>query len=224
MNERIFIIDDDPDLIRIATKLLEEAGYVVRSASDGKIGVSQIKKDPPQALFLDLQMPGMSGYDVCRALKADPQTRQVPIIFLSAQHEESNVVVGLELGADDYIAKPFRKNELLARLQSTLRRQSPITGSVIEVGPIKIDFSSYKVWIDEKPIKLTPKEFEVLGVFIKREGQVVTRASLSEQVWGANIASSSRTVDMTVERVRKRLGTYGSAIVGLRGIGYRFEL
>lgn len=225
MKARLFILDDDPDLVKIATKLLTDADYSVRSATDATAGIKSIQDDPPELLLLDLRLGTTDGYQVCKELKSHPKTNHFPIIFLSAQRDEADVVAGLELGAADYITKPFRSNELLARIKTALRRQENSTQTRSSVvGPFRIDFAAYKVWLQDKELDLTPKEFELLAYFAKREGQAVTRMALSEAVWGANISGTSRTVDMSVERLRKKLGKFSDCIKGLRGVGYRFEV
>ena len=225
MNERLFIVDDDPDLVRIAAKLLEDAGYGVSAATRVDEVPRRLEIDPPDLVLMDLRMPGKDGFTLCKELKSNPKTSAVPVVFLSSHSDEADVVAGLELGADDYITKPFRKNELLARVKAVLRRHGPDPKEQqVDCGPFRVDFAGYKAWLDGKPLALTPKEFELLAYFVRREGRVITRAALSEHVWGADLTGVSRTVDTHIERLRRKLGRYGPWIKGLKGVGYRFEL
>lgn len=225
MGRRIVVIDDEPDMVKIATDLLESDGYVVSSFLNPKDGLRKIQENPPDLIILDIRLPEMDGFQVCKTLKADPKTKGVPIIMVSVKSEETDVVVGLELGADDYLTKPLRKRELLARVKSVLRRlDTDPTDQRIECGPITVDYGSYSATINKKPVDLTPKEFELLGFLLKRKGRVVTRAVISENVWGIEFTNSTRTIDVHIDTLRKKLGKFGSCIESLKGIGYRFEV
>jgi DNA-binding response OmpR family regulator len=211
-------------MIKIATDLLSDEGYTVASATTPADGLKKVRGNPPDLLLLDVRLPDMDGYQVCKELKSDPKTQSIPIIMVSVKSDETDVVVGLEMGADDYISKPFRRRELLARIKAVLRRQAadPEPGR-LEVGPIRIDLAAYSAWLKEKALALTPKEFELLSLFLRREGRVLTRAVISETVWGFEHTGSSRTIDVHVDQLRRKLGKYGEWIKGLKGIGYRFE-
>jgi len=225
MSRRIFIVDDEPDLVKIATDLLQAEGYHVASATHPDEGLKKIKANPPDLILLDIRLPDKDGFQVCKELKSDPKTKAIPIIMISVKAEETDVVVGLELGAEDYIAKPYRKRELLARVKAALRRSEPEQiDQKIQIGPFCVDFGRYKVLIDKKEVVLTPKEFELLAFFLKKEGRVLTRAMICESVWGFEFTGSTRTIDVHVDMVRKKLGKYSDYIVGLKGVGYRFEL
>jgi DNA-binding response OmpR family regulator len=224
MSKSIFIVDDEPDMVKIATDLLESDGFVVYSDTHPAQALKKIRTNPPDLVILDLRMPDMDGYHVCKELKADPKTKHLPIIMVSVKSEETDVVVGLEMGADDYISKPFRKRELLARVKTVLRRlDMDPRDQKIECGPFTVDYGSYSATLNNKTLALTPKEFELLGFFIRREGRVVTRAAMSENVWGTEFTGSTRTIDVHVDQLRKKLGKYSTWIHGLKGIGYRFE-
>jgi DNA-binding response OmpR family regulator len=224
MNRRVFIIDDEPDMIKIATDLLESEGYVVSSATHPRDGLKKIQANPPDLLLLDLRLPDVTGFDLCKQIKADPKTRGVPVIMVSVQSEEMDIVLGLEVGADDYISKPFRKRELLARVKAVLRRHTDEPAPQrVEVGPITLDYKSYSARVNKKTLELTPKEFELLGFFLKREGHILTRAVISESVWGHEHHGSSRTIDVHVDQLRKKLGSLSDWIKSLKGVGYRFE-
>lgn len=226
MKRRIFLIEDEPDLVKIATDLLEEEGFSVQSTGHPDAGLKKIKANPPDLLLLDVRLPDKDGFQVCQELKSDPKTKHVPIIMVSVRSEEADVVTGLEMGAEDYIVKPYRKRELQARVKSVLRRKDFEAKEIetMEVGPFKVDFGRYTARVKNKTLKLTPKEFELLTYFLKKEGRVVTRPTISESVWGNEYTGSSRTIDVHVEQLRRKLGKYGECIVGLKGVGYRFEL
>jgi len=224
MAKRIFLIDDEPDMVKIATDLLESNDYIVNSAEHPVPALKQIHDNPPDLILLDIRLPDKDGFQVCKELKADPKTSHVPIIMVSVKSDETDVVVGLELGAEDYIFKPFRKRELLARVKTVLRRHEPQTSDpVLDSGPLRLDFGSYIAKINKRTLNLTPKEFELLGFFIRREGRVVTRAAISENVWGIEFTGSTRTIDVHVDQLRHKLGKYGAYIKSLKGVGYRFE-
>jgi DNA-binding response OmpR family regulator len=225
MKTRIFIIDDDPDMIEIATQMLKEGGYVVLSDTNPERGLKKVKENPPDLVLLDISMDEMDGLDVCRELKADPQTRGIPIIFVTVKSKESDVVSGLELGAEDYIRKPLSGPELLARIRVVLRRKKPEQGShIIEEGPLKVDVESYKAWLHGVLLDLTPKQFELLALFMKYEGKVLTRNRISEALWGADLSGQARSMNTTVDQVKQKLGKYRMWVKSLRGVGYRFEI
>ena len=225
LKKKLFLIEDEPDMVKIATDLLEGEGYVVGSALHPDAGLKEIRKNPPDLLLLDIRLPDKDGYEVLKELKSDPKTNHVPVIVVSVRADETDVVVGLQLGADDYISKPFRKKELVARVKAVLRRHEPHTAAqIVELGPIRVDFASYTATVEKKPLSLTPKEFELLGYFLKNEGRVLTRPSLSEHVWGFEYTGSTRTIDVHVDQLRRKLGKLGACIKGLKGVGYRFEL
>lgn len=224
MSKRVFIIDDEPDMVKIATDLLEPEGFSVGSCFHPLDGLKKIRANPPDLLLLDVRLPDMDGFQVLKEIKSDSKTRHIPTIMISVKSEESDVVVGLEMGAEDYIVKPFRKRELLARVKTALRRvAAQDEPQRVQAGPILVDFGSYNASANGKDLTLTPKEFELLGFFLRREGRVLTRATLSEQVWGIEWTGSTRTIDVHVDQLRKKLGKYGEWITSLKGIGYRFE-
>ena len=222
--QRIFIVDDEPGMILIARILLEGEGFAVYSETNPARALEKIKGDPPDLLLSDIAMPELNGLDLCRAVKSIPRLSGIPVIFMSVRREESDVVAGLELGADDYVQKPIRERELLARVRAVLRRKG-MEGRPREIvlGPFRLDFEAYKAWIDSELVSLTPKQFELLGLLVQNEGRVLTRSSISQGVWGTDFTKLSRTIDSTVDQVRRKLGPYRSAIRSLKGVGYRFE-
>jgi two-component system alkaline phosphatase synthesis response regulator PhoP len=224
MKVRIYIIDDEPDMAKIGTDLLVGAGYTVNSFTQPVQGLKELRSNPPDLLLLDLRMPEKDGFEVLREMKADVKTKSIPVIMVSVQADEADVVVGLEMGADDYIAKPFRKRELLARVKTVLRRQNSLPDDKkVSYGPIHVDYGRYVATINKKPVDLTPKEFELLGLFLQREGRVLSRAVISEAVWGSQFTGTTRTIDVHVDTLRKKLGKYGDWIHSLKGVGYRFD-
>jgi len=225
MKKRIFILDDEPDMVKIATDLLESEGYIVQSDTNPLNALKKIPQNPPDLLLLDIRMPEKDGFQVCRELKKDPKTKHIPIIMISVKADETDIVVGLELGAEDYITKPYHRHELLARVKNVLRRLDPESViQKIQAGPFTVDYDSYTAFANKKQLPLTPKEFELLGFLLRREGRVVTRATISENVWGIELTGSTRTIDVHVDQVRKKLGKYGAYIKSLKGVGYRFEI
>lgn len=225
MSKRIFVIDDEPDMIKIAADLLESEGFLVSSDTHPISAQKKIIANPPDLILLDIRLPEKDGFQLCKELKSDSKTKHIPIIMISVKAEETDVVVGLEVGADDYISKPFRKRELMARVKAVLRRlEMDPREQRLQCGPITVDYGSYQATINKKVLALTPKEFELLGFFLRREGRVVTRAILSENVWGIEFTGSTRTIDVHVDQVRKKLGKYGSYVRSLKGVGYRFEI
>jgi DNA-binding response OmpR family regulator len=229
MPKKIFIIDDDSNIVRIATDLLSDEGYEVASATEPEAGLKKIQSWRPDLVLLDVRLPGVDGFEVCKRIKQDPSTQHIPVLMVSVRSRESDVVAGLELGADDYIRKPFQQGEMVARVKAALRR-SPVASAaesspeVLEIGPFRVDRARYRVEVDNKPVALTPKEFDLLCFFLNGEGRVFTRPTLSEKVWGVEHVPTSRTIDFHVESLRRKLGARGSCITALKGVGYRFEI
>jgi len=224
VNKRIIIIDDEPDMVTIARELLEAEGFVVSYELMALPGLKKVRANPPDLVVLDIRLPDMNGFDVCREIKSDPKTCHVPVVMVSVKSDEADVVVGLELGADDYVTKPYRKQEFIARIKRVLKRwDSSVVEKRVSLGPLKVDFSSHIVTLQKKPVALTPKEFELLAFFLKKQCRVLTRAAISESVWGVEFTGSTRTIDVHVDQLRRKLGRAGEWIQSLKGIGYRFE-
>jgi DNA-binding response OmpR family regulator len=224
MGKRVFIIDDERAMIEIAKNFLEQDRYVVEFGLNPVDALREVRSDPPDLILLDICMDEMDGLEVCRQLKADPKTASLPIIFLSVKADDADVVAGLELGADDYIRKPPRGPEFLARVKAVLRRHgSPSGAGQLESGPFKIDYGAYRAWLNGKELDLTPKQFELLAMFLKNDGKVLTRRALWSSIWGADLSGSSRAIDHSVDKLRGKLGRYRNCITGLKGVGYRFE-
>ncbi len=192
---------------------------------DGASGLEQAKKDHPGLIILDLMLPEMDGKDVCRALKSNPLTQSIPILMLTAKAEELDRVIGFELGADDYVTKPFSPRELVLRVKAILRRkEAPQEGQkVIRIGDLLIDLDRHRVSIKDTPIRLTSTEFKLLFELATKRGRVQTRENLLDKVWGYTYEGYARTVDTHIRRLREKLGPLGNHIETLRGVGYRFR-
>ena len=224
---RILIIEDEPDITDILKYNLEKNHYQVATASTGEEGLAAANESLPDLILLDLMLPGIDGLEVCRKLREAPRTRDLLVIMLTAKGTEADVVVGLTLGADDYIVKPFSTSELMARIKTVLRRAEPreIAGDdeAIKVGPIAVDLRKHEVRIEDQPVELTLSEFKLLGFLIKKKGRVFTRDQLLDAVVGPDVFVTARNIDVHVAALRKKLGKYGGWIVTVRGVGYRFE-
>jgi len=222
---RLFIIEDEDDLRRILQYNLASAGHEVRAVARGLEGLEQIRNDPPDLLLLDLMLPDLSGLEICRQLKGEAATRNLPIIMLTARTEEIDRVVGFELGADDYVAKPFSVRELQLRIQAILRRSQrtePVAVNEIFFGKLRISPEAHRVWVAGEEITLTSTEMKLLLTLYSRKGRVQTRGSLLDEVWEANPENNTRTVDTHIKRLREKLGATGDYVETVRGVGYRF--
>jgi len=204
---------------------LKQAGFSVISALDGPSGFELAKKERPSLVILDLMLPGMDGKDICRALKSNPLTQSIPILMLTAKAEEVDRVIGLELGADDYVTKPFSPRELVLRVKAILRRKevSQEGEKIIQIGELLIDVDRHHVSIKKSPIRLTSTEFKLLLELASRRGRVQTREHLLDKVWGYTYEGYARTVDTHIRRLREKLGPSGDYIETIRGVGYRFR-
>lgn len=218
----ILIVEDELDLQQILAYNLEHAGYAVRVAGTGREALLLAQEDPPQLVLLDLMLPDMPGTQICKQLKEDPRTQAVPVVMLTARGEESDRVLGFELGADDYVVKPFSVRELLLRTQAILRRHAVPTEDVLAVRELRLDRAAHRVWAEEREIKLTALEFRLLQLLLEERGRVLTRGLLLEKVWNIDAEITTRTVDTHVKRLREKLGSSGDYIETVRGVGYRF--
>ncbi|MCA9671934.1 MAG: response regulator transcription factor [Myxococcales bacterium] len=231
MSALILVVDDEEDLLSTLEYNLEREGYQVRTATNGESALSRAAEEPvPNLILLDLMLPDMPGTEVCRKLRQQEATRNIPVIMITAKAEEIDRVVGFEVGADDYVTKPFSTRELLLRVRAVLRRAVPqgseeITDATSEVtfGRLRIDASAHRVWVDNSEITLTALEFKLLNFFLGRKGRVQTRDTLLNDVWGIQADVATRTVDTHVKRLRQKLGDAGTYIETLRGVGYRFR-
>jgi DNA-binding response OmpR family regulator len=225
--KRILLIEDDADIaLSVKYNLERDGNFQVTTVQDGESGVREATRRSPDLVLLDLNLPGMEGLDVCRALRQDGQTAAVPIIMLTARVDETDKVTGLELGADDYVTKPFSIRELVARVRAVLRRhdRAEETEPVRACGPLVVNPASRKVEVDGRPVALTRKEFDLLITLMEAGGRVLGRDRLLENVWGYSYAGESRTVDVHVRKLRKKLGdACKDMIETIVGVGYRFR-
>jgi phosphate regulon transcriptional regulator PhoB len=227
MKEKILIIEDEKDIIKMLEYNLGKEGFKTLSSRDGEDALDLTKSERPDLILLDLMLPGMDGLEVCKTLKGDTKTASIPIIMLTAKSQESDKIVGLELGADDYMTKPFSPRELIARIKAVLRRvkEKDKLPEVLKIGDLTIDFSKIAVAIKNKPIELTSKEFELLKTLIKAKGRVLSRDYLLDNIWGFDhaIEIQTRTVDVHIRTLRKKLKSESKLILTVKNYGYRFE-
>ncbi len=224
MARPVLIVEDDADIADGLKYNLEREGLPVAVASTGEEGLAKAldERNPPILILLDLMLPGMSGLDLCRRFRREPSTRRTPIIILTAKGSESDRVAGLDLGADDYITKPFSVRELMARVRAVLRRVDEGAAGMYEDDRLMIDFGDIRVVCDGQKIKLTNKEFGLLSVLAKSTDRVVTRQQLLDNVWGYSYYGDARTLDVHIRRLRQKLGNCGDCIETVVGVGYRF--
>jgi two-component system, OmpR family, alkaline phosphatase synthesis response regulator PhoP len=222
---RILVIDDEKDLTELVRYNLEKEGFTVRSALDGESGLSLATKEPPDLVVVDLMLPGIDGLDVCRALRSDKRTTRIPIIMLTAKSAESDRILGLELGADDYVTKPFSPRELVARIKAVLRRTATpqMPAEIIQRGTLTIDLARRTIRCSGEFIVLTATEFRLLQFFATRPGRVFSRSELIDGVLGRDVVVEDRTIDVHITGLRKKLGACGEWIETVRGFGYRFR-
>lgn len=222
---RVLVVDDEPDFLKFIDEVLKREDYVVTSAETGPDALRQAVASRPDLILLDWNLPGKDGLEVCRALKEDPATRGIPVIMLTVRGRETDVVLGLEMGAVDYVSKrDLRPRELIARVRAALRREGPRAdrGETLRAGPVVLDTATHTATLNGKPMDLRPKEFDLLRVFLKNPGRVLTRQFLEESVWGDQYYGTTRTIDATTSRLRGKLGPEGARIVPIQGLGYKF--
>ncbi|MEW6418286.1 MAG: response regulator [Nitrospirota bacterium] len=224
----IIIVDDEADLVELVSYNLRKEGFVVDSASDGESALSKLRKDKYDLLVLDLMLPGIQGIELCRILRNDPKTDSLPIIMLTAKGEEIDRIVGLEIGADDYVTKPFSPRELVARVKAVLRRsiEKPVTEKILKIGELEIDKERYSVYLKEKLVKLSATEYKLLLYLAERKGKVFSRGQLLNAIWSDEAFVEPRTVDVHIRRLRSHIEenpTNPRYIKTMRGIGYFFN-
>jgi two-component system, OmpR family, phosphate regulon response regulator PhoB len=228
MSAQILVVDDEPDISALVAYHLARASYRVRTAPDGAEALRAVESQMPDLVVLDLMLPGYSGLEVLRELRRRPETSALPVILLTARREEQDRIEGLELGADDYVSKPFSPQELILRVGAVLRRVRQQEGAevgtkVTRVGPFTIDPGAVRVDVEGRDLELTPTEFRLLQILMERRGRVQSRRKLLESVWDVTANIATRTVDMHVQRLRTKLGEHGDWIETVRGFGYRFR-
>lgn len=221
---RILVIEDEADIQQVLDYNLREKGHKVFISGNGEEGLKLAREKRPDLILLDLMLPGMPGTEVCKVLKADPATKNTQVVMLTAKGEEIDRVVGFELGADDYVVKPFSVRELLLRVQAILRRsqgeQEAAAG--FQFGKLRVDREAHRVWAEDQELELTALEFKLLVTLYDRRNRVQTRSALLSDVWGIDADITTRTVDTHVKRLREKLGDAGNYIETVRGVGYRF--
>jgi two-component system phosphate regulon response regulator PhoB len=222
-SKRILVVEDEKDVVDLLSLNLRKAGgFVVSSASDGATGLTKARDEKPDFIILDLMLPKMSGLEVCKILKTDAATRQIPVLMLTAKAEEIDRIVGLELGADDYVVKPFSPREVILRIKAILRRgDGKEAEERLTAGAITIDPARHQVSVNGKPVSLTSLEFKLLRTLMQRRGRVQERDRLLNEVWGYESVIDTRTVDTHVRRLREKLGKAGDIVETVRGFGYR---
>jgi len=225
LKKRIMVVDDDRDIRRLVESILSKEGFVTLGAENAGDALRKIQTSKPDMVILDLQLPDKDGFEVCKMLRADPATRYIPVVFLTVQNVDSYKIAGLEIGADDYITKPFNQTELLARVKAVLRRAEwkERKEMAIKDGPLSVDLEKHSASMDSKPLDLSPKEYDLLVSLLRNQGKVMTRQELSETVWGHEYFGNTRTVDVHVGRLRKKLGKLGDKVRTVERIGYRYE-
>ena len=227
MSNLILIVEDEKDLVSTLEYNLEREGFRTRSAMTGADAIERVAIEPiPDLVLLDLMLPDMSGTEICKQIRLGEKTRGVPVIMLTAKGEEIDRVVGFEVGADDYVVKPFSVRELMLRIRAVLRRVHPDESAPTNdavFGLLRIDKDGHQVWVDGKEVKLTALEFRLLWTLLSRRGRVQSRETLLTDVWGMQADVVTRTVDTHVKRLREKLGDAGEYVETLRGVGYRFR-
>jgi two-component system phosphate regulon response regulator PhoB len=220
---RVLVVEDEPAQLEILAYNLESDGFMVSRARDGEEALLLIREDVPDVIVMDWMMPHLSGIEVCRRLKSNPETRSIPVIILSARSEDEDKVRGLEIGADDYVVKPYSVVELMARVRTQLRRSRPSSlGQEIEFEDLKLNSETYKVIRGQIDLKLGPIEFRLLRTFMEKPARVWSREELLDRIWGRDVYVETRTVDVHIGRLRKELSRNGGAdpIRTVRGVGY----
>lgn len=222
----VFIVEDEEDIIELISFNLKREGYAVKVAMDGDDAIEDIPRVMPDIVLLDLMLPGVDGLEVCRNLKRNPQTEGIPIVMVTAKGEESDIVSGLELGADDYITKPFSMKILIARIRSVMRRPARAAShknSILKIKDLVVDPERHEVRVKAKVIDMTYTEFALLHYLASRPGRVMTRDQIIDAVRGEDYAVTDRAVDVQIVGLRKKLGKYSEYVQTVRGVGYRFR-
>jgi len=225
MKPLIAILDDEPDILELLSYNLKKENFEVEEFSNSLKFLDWIKKNKPNLIILDLMIPDVDGIEICKILKKDERTAKIPIIMLTAKGSETDKVLGLELGADDYIVKPFSIKELIARVKAVLRRINTDSQkeSIKKIDELLIDSNKFEVKIGEKKIDLTTTEFKILSILLERPGWVFSREQLLDRLWEGDKIVIDRTIDVHITQLRKKLGKYGQFIKSIRGVGYKFE-
>jgi two-component system alkaline phosphatase synthesis response regulator PhoP len=225
VSKKILIIEDDKDIVDLLKHYLTKEGYVTKDAGDGISGLKKAKDENFDLIVLDIMLPEMDGLEVCKELRGNSKTSTVPVIMLTAKSEETDKIVGLELGADDYVTKPFSPKELVARIKALLRRTEriPEEEKVYRYGKLIVDVSKHEVTWGKQPVELTSKEFDLLATLLRSKGRVLTRNQLMDQVWGYDYFGGMRTVDVHIRRLREKIPELSDEILTVKNIGYKLK-
>ena len=225
MAKLIYIVEDERDIADLVEHYLKKDGFRSESISDGQRALERIRRQPPDLLVLDLMLPGMDGLELCRILRSEQATKRLPIIMLTAKAEETDKIVGLEMGADDYLTKPFSPKELMARIRAVFRRNQPPeeAKAVLNYGKITLDGERHVVSVSKKEVELTAKEFGLLEYLLKRPGRVLSREQILNAVWGQDYYGGNRTVDVHIRHLRKKIPLLDAAILTVKSFGYKIK-
>ncbi len=222
----ILIIEDEKDLSQLIAYNLESEGFRTKISNEGEEGYRKATKESPDLIILDLMLPKLGGIEVCKLIRANSASQKIPILMLTAKSEEIDRVIGFEVGADDYMTKPFSPRELVLRVKAILKRSgsgSAEREDILKKGLLEVDFSKHRVWVNKQEITLTATEFKLLEYLLKSRGKVLTRDLLLDKVWGYDATVTTRTVDTHVKRLREKLGGAGDLVETVRGVGYRLK-
>jgi len=230
--KRALVVEDDPDIVELIDHYLKAEGYQVEAVGDGRQALERLRAGSHDVVILDLQLPGMDGLSLCAELRRDERTHALPVIMLTARGDEADRVVGLEVGADDYVTKPYRLRELVARMRAVLRRTpisepSTLSGESMTVGDVTIDPEGHEVVVRGESVSLPLKEFELLALLIENAGRVLPRETLIDRVWGLDYVGDTKTLDVHIKRLRSKVEADPSEptrIVTIRGLGYKYEM
>lgn len=222
----ILIIEDEKDLSQLIAYNLESEGFRTKISNDGEEGYRKATKESPDLIILDLMLPKLSGIEVCKLIRANSASQKIPILMLTAKSEEIDRVIGFEVGADDYMTKPFSPRELVLRVKAILKRtvsRSIEKEDILKKNLLEVDFSKHRVWVSKQEVTLTATEFKLLEYLLKSQGRVLTRDLLLDKVWGYDASVTTRTVDTHIKRLREKLGDAGELVETVRGVGYRLK-
>jgi DNA-binding response OmpR family regulator len=223
MSRRALVVEDDPDIVELLVHYLTAEGWTIDATDDGRKALERIRSESYQLLILDLQLPGLDGLSLCAEVRRDKRTHEIPVVMLTARGDEADRIVGLEMGADDYVVKPFSPKELVARVRALFRRieRKDEGEAPLVFGALQVDRARHTVTWNGQPVRLTAKEFSLLVALLEAGGRVLSRQSLLENVWGYSYAEGTRTVDVHVRRLREKLPGMASSIVTVKSLGYR---
>lgn len=226
MSKKVLIVDDEPNILELLEYNLKKEGYDIIRASTGEETIAILEGVKPDIVLLDQMLPGIDGLMVLKKIRANDMLSDMPVILVTAKSEEIDKIIGLELGADDYVTKPFSVRELVARVRANLRKsgRSELTAAAISYEDLRVDTANYKAYVNGEELKLTLKEFELLCMLIVSKPQVLTRDAILNKVWGYDFFGETRTVDVHITNLRKKIGKYGDNIETVRGVGYRFKV